>query len=70
LDGDPESFERRQAVGHQAFAARFVDRHPRAVGHDDAESPLPCRNGRCQSRGTTTNYEYISRVQQLPTSPP
>jgi hypothetical protein len=69
IDGNPQLFQRRKAIGHQAFAAGLVNRHLRAIGHSDAEALLARRNGRGQPCGTSANHKDISRVQQLPTSP-
>jgi hypothetical protein len=69
VDGNSESFERCKAIGHQAFTARFVDRHAGAIRYDHVKSLLSSGDGCRQSCRTTTNHKHISRIQQLRTSP-
>src|SRR5438477_12704372 len=65
-DRNPKLLERRQTIGHQAFAAWFVNRHLSAIRHNDAESLLPSRDRRRQSSRTAPNHKNISRIQQPP----
>src|ERR1700722_17806131 len=66
IDGNSQLFKRRQAIGHQAFAAGLVNGRLSAVGHSNAESLLPRCNCHRHSRGTATNHKHICRVHQLP----
>jgi hypothetical protein len=58
-DGNSQPCECCPAVGHQAFAARFVDGWPSTVRHYNVETTLTRRDGRRQSRGAATDYENI-----------
>jgi hypothetical protein len=58
-DGNSQLREGCAAVGHQAFAARFVDGWPCTVRHYNVETTLTRRDGRRQSRGAATYYENI-----------
>jgi hypothetical protein len=51
--------KRRNRVRHQRFAAGFIDRRSRSVGHDHAESLLP--GGDCcgQSCRAPTDDKYV-----------
>ena len=60
LQRNPKLLQSGNAIGHQAFAARFVDRHLCAIGHDHAKSLLTRGNRRRQPRRTATNHEYVS----------
>ena len=58
-DRNSQLRERGASVGHQAFAARFVDGWPSTVRHYNVETTLTRRDGRRQSRGAATDYENI-----------
>src|SRR6185369_450629 len=50
----------RETVGHQPFAAGFIDGWKQRVGQHDAEPPPACRNRGSQARGPTPDHEYVS----------
>jgi hypothetical protein len=54
---DAEAGERRHAIGHEALAARFVDRRLRAIGDHHLEAALARRDRRGQSGGTAADHE-------------
>jgi hypothetical protein len=63
-----EPTQRGQAVGHQSFAAYFIDRRARAIGECDIQ-PFAARrdSGRDPGRSTANN-EYVSGLQNLHTA--
>src|SRR5580700_5370772 len=63
--GDSETGERRHAVGHQALAARLVDRRLRAIGDDHLEAAPACRDSRGESSGSAADHENVGFTRQL-----
>jgi hypothetical protein len=57
---DPETAQCGQAIGHQSFAAGFVDGRACTVGKGDSEAFAARGDGGCEAGGTASDYEYVS----------
>lgn len=60
-DGDAEVAKSFHSVGHQAFAARLVDRGDRSIRENHAETETPRGDGACEARGSAANYKHVPR---------
>lgn len=58
-DIDSQSRQRRTAIRHQPFTARFVDGRPRPIGYHDGKAALTRGNGHGQTSRPATNHENI-----------
>jgi hypothetical protein len=69
--GDTEAGQRRHAVGHEALAARFVDRRLRAIGDHNLEAAPARSDRRGQPGGTAADHEDVGFTRQpVHRSPP
>jgi hypothetical protein len=58
-DANAQSFQCRQPVRHQPFAACFIDGRMLAIRDHDTQAALACGNCCSQARRPSTNNEYI-----------
>jgi hypothetical protein len=57
VQGNAETAQHGQTIGHQSFTAYFVDRRARAIGKCDMQSPVARGDGRSQPGGSPSNDE-------------
>src|ERR1051325_4327975 len=60
-----QTLQSRQAIGHQALAASFVDQRVPAIGNHHPQSALARCNCRRQTCRTAAYYENIRGIEQL-----
>jgi hypothetical protein len=56
---NPQSGKRCTRIGHEPFAAGFVDWRLGSISYDDTKATLPCGNSGCQARRSATDYEDV-----------
>jgi hypothetical protein len=59
---DAESAQRLDAIRHQPFAARLIDRRNSAIRDYHAQPATARCDGRCQTCRSTANYKHIHRI--------
>jgi hypothetical protein len=51
-----------QSIGHDSFAARFIDGRPGAVSHSHGKAALCCGDSEGEPCRAASDYEYIRTV--------
>src|SRR5438270_1065766 len=56
---NPQFLQRFTSIGHQTFAACFIDGRPCTIGHDHVEATLTRSNGRGETGRPSADYENV-----------
>jgi hypothetical protein len=60
MDRDAETLQSAKRIGHQAFAAGFVDGRLCAIRHHDVKASLACGDRGGQPSRPAANHKHVS----------